>query len=94
MPAPERADAFIELGRRLLEDGRHAEAEAPLGECREIRQEVLAEGHWLIFNTMSVLGERPVDAWPGRVRTAPLRSRLGLRDCARLSRCCSRGTKG
>ena len=33
------------------------EAEASLGECLEIRQEALAEGHWLIFNTMSVLGE-------------------------------------
>ncbi len=45
------------MAMRLLEDGRHAEAEAPLGECLEIRQEALPEGHWLIFNTMSVLGE-------------------------------------
>ena len=57
LPAPELADSLIKLGMRLLKDGRHAEAEAPLGECLEIRQEALAEGHWLIFNTMSVLGE-------------------------------------
>ncbi len=57
LPAPERAGSLIKLGMRLLEDGRHAEAEAPLRECLEIRQEVLAEGHGLIFNTMSVLGE-------------------------------------
>ncbi len=42
---------------RLLKDGRHAEAQAPLGEWLEIRQEALAEGHWLIFNSMTVLGE-------------------------------------
>ena len=42
---------------RLLEDGRHAEAEASLGECLDIRQEALAEEHWLIFNATSVLGE-------------------------------------
>ena len=57
MAAVVRADSLIELGMRLLEDGRHAEAEAALGECLEIRQEALPEGHWLIFNTMSVLGE-------------------------------------
>ena len=33
-----------------------------LGESIEIRQGALSEGHWLIFSTMSVLGERPVDA--------------------------------
>ncbi len=42
---------------RLLEAGRHAEAEAPLGKCLELRQDALVEGHWLIFNTVSVLGE-------------------------------------
>ena len=42
---------------RLLKDGRHAEAEAPLGECLDIRQEVLQEERWLIFNTPRVLGE-------------------------------------
>ncbi|GAG53455.1 unnamed protein product, partial [marine sediment metagenome] len=57
LPAPEQASSLIKLGMRLLEDGRHAEAEGPLGECLEIRQEALPEGHWLIFNTMSVLGE-------------------------------------
>ena len=42
---------------RLLEDGRHGEAEAALSACPEIRRESSTEGHWLIFNTMSVLGE-------------------------------------
>ncbi len=42
---------------RLPEDARHAEAEAPLGEYLEIRQEALPEGHRLIFNTLSVLGD-------------------------------------
>ena len=57
LPAGERAGSLIKLGMRLLEAGRHAEAEVPLSECLEIRQEALPEGHWLIFNTMSVLGE-------------------------------------
>ena len=57
LPPTGRAASLIKLGKRLLEDGRHAEAEAALGECLEIRQEALPAGHWLIFNTMSVLGE-------------------------------------
>jgi non-specific serine/threonine protein kinase/serine/threonine-protein kinase len=57
LPADLRAASLIKLGKRLLGYGRHAEAEAVLSECLQIRREILPEGHWLIFNTMSTLGE-------------------------------------
>lgn len=55
--APEDlAGYLITRGRKLVDQGKHADAEPLLRECLKIRKEVLAEDHWLIFNTMSVLG--------------------------------------
>ncbi len=57
LAAAERAGSLIKLGMRLLKDGRNVEAEATPGDCLDTRQEALPEGHWLIFNTRSALGE-------------------------------------
>jgi serine/threonine protein kinase/tetratricopeptide (TPR) repeat protein len=51
------ASALVRLSTNLLAQDRHNEAQRLLSECLEIRDEVLPEGHWLIWNTRSMLGE-------------------------------------
>ena len=72
LPAADRAASLIKSGKRLLGYGRYVEAEAVLSECLQIRQEILAEGHWLIFNAMSFLGE----ALAGQAKFAEAEPRL------------------
>ena len=55
--APEDlADYLHTGGSRLVEQGKHADAEPLLRECLKIRTELLPEDHWSIFNAMSALG--------------------------------------
>ena len=57
LPPADRAESLIRRGLDLIEQGEHAAAEPPLRECLGIREEVLPENHWLIFNTQSALGD-------------------------------------
>jgi hypothetical protein len=49
------ATALAELGLTLLQGGRPGEGELPLRECLALREQK-QPGHWLMFNTRSLLG--------------------------------------
>jgi tetratricopeptide (TPR) repeat protein len=51
------ASALIRLGQAKMGLDELAEAETLLNECLSIRRAILPDGHWLIGNTMSMLGE-------------------------------------
>ena len=57
LPPAELGKFLANKGTGLLEKQEYSQAEGVLRECLNIRQEALAEGDWLIFNTMSLLGE-------------------------------------
>ena len=70
---PQVAGTLANLGRCLLHQGRHAEAEPLLRRCLAIREERLADD-WTRFNAMSLLGasltgqKRYTEAEPFSVR--------------------------
>lgn len=47
---------LIRFGMNLIEQDRYADAQIMLEECLEIRRRLMPEGHWLIWNTQSLLG--------------------------------------
>lgn len=57
LPTSELGESLAWSARQHFETGQYADAEQVLHVCLAARQKDLPEGHWLVFETISLLGE-------------------------------------